>query len=362
MYKTRITKWGLDKKTKEREARAILRLHAQRRDKPTKMRLRGQPVDVNRIQTYFKRKGISVEDVLSPESNSNSDVDLFTDMDLVCRTPSPSVSLDDAAHASLTGVSVQEVPVETLARLPRGHFISNAIPPRIEAPGMLKMVEELFADIREFMMRLARTNQPLDSLLTSDLSSPPISNLGEEETSNFTPSNWLVIDTRLVLGILTICREGKFNRQAQQPMLCILAVLTYFWCRGPCPRTDPRHKLLQNGIMFTAKRAVVSTTPVFKRIIVRLLILSNSDDPFDLITMATMRVSFDSLSVFLGVDQKDKKSYLQTKEYIGSKRYFLHRFRSARLDRGIWILSASQRVPAMYEVGRVCRVLPHTIS
>jgi hypothetical protein len=60
MYKARITKWGLDKKTKEAEAWAMLRIKMQRNavGKDSNFRVRGKPVTIEDVLRYFKRKGI----------------------------------------------------------------------------------------------------------------------------------------------------------------------------------------------------------------------------------------------------------------------------------------------------------------
>lgn len=64
MYKSRIKKWNLDKKTKEGEAWAILRMkmHRDAAGKESAFRVRGRTVIVDDVLRYFKRKGI-----LNPE-------------------------------------------------------------------------------------------------------------------------------------------------------------------------------------------------------------------------------------------------------------------------------------------------------
>jgi hypothetical protein len=59
MYKTRVQKWGLDKKTKEPEAWAILRIKMARDlvGKDSAFRVRGKPVTIDDVLRYFKRKG-----------------------------------------------------------------------------------------------------------------------------------------------------------------------------------------------------------------------------------------------------------------------------------------------------------------
>ena len=143
MYKVCITKWGLDKKNKKHEAGAILRVLAQRVGKPTQISLRGRPVDVNKIEYYFKRKGILIEDVIRSDSPPPSD------MDLICRTPSPVASPVMMQTMEWTQPSFRGAPP---ASNETQVIASEAIPRRIEAPDGLKIVEYLFADIREYMI------------------------------------------------------------------------------------------------------------------------------------------------------------------------------------------------------------------
>lgn len=60
MYKARIAKWGLDKKIKESEAWAILRMKAQRDAVGinSAFRVRGKPVNNEDVLRYFRRKGM----------------------------------------------------------------------------------------------------------------------------------------------------------------------------------------------------------------------------------------------------------------------------------------------------------------
>ncbi len=151
MFKTRITKWGLNKNMKEPEARAILQMYAQRRDRPTKMRPRGQEIDVNRIKTYFKRKGISIEDVLSSKPVlPPSDFESVSDMDLDDGALLPMTSMESGNVVAPESMIVRETPAETSTLLSNPRCTSFGIPARIEAPGKLKTVEDLFADIGEY--------------------------------------------------------------------------------------------------------------------------------------------------------------------------------------------------------------------
>ncbi|PMD59823.1 uncharacterized protein K444DRAFT_529152, partial [Hyaloscypha bicolor E] len=60
MYKDRIKKWNLDKKTKEEEAWAMLRKQMQREaaGKESAFRVRGKAATIDDVLRYFKRKGI----------------------------------------------------------------------------------------------------------------------------------------------------------------------------------------------------------------------------------------------------------------------------------------------------------------
>ena len=83
MYRHRIHLWGLDKNRKEPEMRAIVRKRQDRLDagKATAFELRGEQIDFDEVVTYFKRKGISVDQV--PRSGAK------TPTGLICRTPPP---------------------------------------------------------------------------------------------------------------------------------------------------------------------------------------------------------------------------------------------------------------------------------
>ena len=119
MYKSRIQKWGLDKKHKEHEARAIIHMHTLRLGKATRIRLRGQSVDINNVLSYFKRKGIAIEDVLSSE--------VATIQDLVCVTPV---------------ISLRTMPQRTL-RADLHH---------LESPDRFLTAELLCTEIREYIL------------------------------------------------------------------------------------------------------------------------------------------------------------------------------------------------------------------
>ena len=143
MYKSRFSRWGLDKKNKEHEARAIMQMRARRHGRPIQIKLRGRAVDIARIESYLTRKGLSIDEV------SNSAIVQPHNMDLVCRTPSPTPSLDMAGTVFVPGLNLTLPEGSVLI----GSHVDNwtALPPRIECSDGMKTVKYLFADIAEYM-------------------------------------------------------------------------------------------------------------------------------------------------------------------------------------------------------------------
>ena len=140
MYKSRIHKWGLDKKLKEREARAIVHMHARRRGKATRMLLRGKAVDIKTAQSHLKRKGITVEDALKTIDDPLPD--------LICETPrmspgplSPNSQSQKARTDTIESTSSQ---LQVL--------IERRRPQHLDSPTLLKTAELLFMDIRECVL------------------------------------------------------------------------------------------------------------------------------------------------------------------------------------------------------------------
>lgn len=94
MYKSRIWKWGLDKKLKSDEVLAILLLK-QGRDaqrKPTQFTIRGQPVGLDNINRYVKRNP-----VLLARFRSGKLPSVQTSHEVSCYTPPPSPTRSIAA-------------------------------------------------------------------------------------------------------------------------------------------------------------------------------------------------------------------------------------------------------------------------
>lgn len=72
MYKTYITRWGLDKKNKEPEMRAIVRKYKQReaQGKSSTFRVRKQQLSFAEVVHYWKRKGVSIDDIIARKKAS----------------------------------------------------------------------------------------------------------------------------------------------------------------------------------------------------------------------------------------------------------------------------------------------------
>ena len=82
MYKTHIAKWGLDKKNKEPEMRAIVRKNKQRaeRGKRSNFRVRKRHLNFAEVARYWERKGVTIDEVIarSTASPTPEAVECFT--------------------------------------------------------------------------------------------------------------------------------------------------------------------------------------------------------------------------------------------------------------------------------------------
>ncbi|OLN89783.1 hypothetical protein CCHL11_09500 [Colletotrichum chlorophyti] len=89
MYKSRIWKWGLDKKLKSDEVLAIMLLKRDRDalKKPTEYLIRGQVVDLDNINRYLKRNPSLMARLRAGQAPS-----LHASKEVACRTPSPPPS------------------------------------------------------------------------------------------------------------------------------------------------------------------------------------------------------------------------------------------------------------------------------
>ena len=91
MYKTYIKKWGLDKKNKEPELRAIVRKYKQRQHqgKSSTFHVRGQHLDFAEVVRYWERKGLSIDDIIARQTASPTPeaVKVFTPVPSPILTP-----------------------------------------------------------------------------------------------------------------------------------------------------------------------------------------------------------------------------------------------------------------------------------
>ena len=72
MYNDHVKLWGIDKNHKENEMRAVVRKNHLRHQqgKSSRFEIRGRPVEFVDVVRYWKRKGVSVEEVLARRSAS----------------------------------------------------------------------------------------------------------------------------------------------------------------------------------------------------------------------------------------------------------------------------------------------------
>ncbi|GKT44861.1 uncharacterized protein ColSpa_05042 [Colletotrichum spaethianum] len=90
MFKTRIVRWGLDKKLKEKEVMHMLKLKRQRlaAGKDSSFRVRGQNINWDRVEQYLKRRPDLVMQCL--ENNKHAPSQQRSELEIICRTPSPT--------------------------------------------------------------------------------------------------------------------------------------------------------------------------------------------------------------------------------------------------------------------------------
>ena len=87
VYRKRLSKWGLEKKIKGTEMRAVVRKIVERGaiGKVSLFTVRDKRVDSWHIEDYFRRSGKSIHDIMSSE-----DSDLAIPQHIRCTTPDPS--------------------------------------------------------------------------------------------------------------------------------------------------------------------------------------------------------------------------------------------------------------------------------
>lgn len=106
MYKSRIWKWGLDKKLKGDEVLAVLLLKRDRDagNRPSEYTIRGQPVDLDNINRYIKRNPSLMARFRAGQSPS-----LQTTLEVRCHTPPPLSSLPRVLAPSMEAYRAEEI-------------------------------------------------------------------------------------------------------------------------------------------------------------------------------------------------------------------------------------------------------------
>jgi tetratricopeptide (TPR) repeat protein len=109
--KHRIRVWHLDKKQKDHEMRAILKIYLSRKSqgKQSVFRLRGRSIDHGEISRYFRRKGIySLESLTSELVHVPSALP-----DIVCQTPEPDEHGSPESAAGSCGYESTTSPLDS---------------------------------------------------------------------------------------------------------------------------------------------------------------------------------------------------------------------------------------------------------
>ncbi|KAK3937218.1 Clr5 domain-containing protein, partial [Diplogelasinospora grovesii] len=109
MYKMRFKAWGLDKNFKEAEVVELYRLRRERTGKPTIYTIRGREVDWDKVQTYVKRKGLDIPQLVENAPPSPTAV-----KDVAARTPSPKLDSSDSSMPPLPKPEALLPPVNTI--------------------------------------------------------------------------------------------------------------------------------------------------------------------------------------------------------------------------------------------------------
>ena len=94
MFKDRVKRWGLEKKSKEKEMRAIVYKRQQRADrgKSSLFTVRGKAVDWRAVVLYWKRKNVAIADVIAQRQLSKTPDAVKCLTPLASPIPTPSTS------------------------------------------------------------------------------------------------------------------------------------------------------------------------------------------------------------------------------------------------------------------------------
>ena len=74
MYKTQIRLWGLYKNSKQSEMIALVHRHSDQlsNGKASTLRIRGRPIKYAEVVRYFRRKGVSIEEITAQRATSKT--------------------------------------------------------------------------------------------------------------------------------------------------------------------------------------------------------------------------------------------------------------------------------------------------
>ena len=106
IYKTYISKWKLDKKNKRSEMMAIVHKNRQRADagKRSVFRVRGKEIDMQEVERYLERAGLSTDDIIAQRSSS------VTSPSIECWTPVCSPRMTNAGEEDMPVPSSMTTP------------------------------------------------------------------------------------------------------------------------------------------------------------------------------------------------------------------------------------------------------------
>ena len=134
MYKSRITKWRLDKNCKAKEMKAIAWKKVVRDaiGKPSSFRIRGRNTDVEEVRRYFRRRnGLSLEEVVARDKSPVADTPSAVEYSTPGASASPRVN--HSIHVPSAGsmiVAADEDPHDQISRPQRentDHRTSRAL-------------------------------------------------------------------------------------------------------------------------------------------------------------------------------------------------------------------------------------------
>ncbi|KAK1723898.1 uncharacterized protein BDZ83DRAFT_753143 [Colletotrichum acutatum] len=113
MFKSRIVRWGLDKKVKEPEVLHMLDLKRRRQEtgKDSRFSIEDQDVDWDRVEQYLKRRP-DLHDATKRKHTPSKSTTLKRK--ITCRTPSPSPSQSPVLHASSSASPTIITPLPSL--------------------------------------------------------------------------------------------------------------------------------------------------------------------------------------------------------------------------------------------------------